>query len=189
MSKTSQKVSSKKSRSKSNISTLKCLYSNVDQLLNKMDDLKMLMINDKPDIMILTEVIPKRQQKPILDTQIKIQGYQEFVNFERSALNLGESGIRGVAIYVREDIKCSEVKLSTNYDDQLWVEIKLKDTKKLICGCIYRTPSKKDDQVEKSTAKVCDIIREIMVRKPSHVLICGDFNYPSIDWENEHVLE
>ena len=58
----------------------------------------MLITNDKPDIMIFTEVIPKRQQKSILDTQIKIQGYEEFINFERDALNLGESGIRGVGI-------------------------------------------------------------------------------------------
>ena len=42
---------------------------------------------------------------------------------------------------------------------------------------------------KKSTAKVCDIIREVMQRKPSHVIICGDFNYPSIDWENEYVHE
>ena len=23
----------------------------------------------------------------------------------------------------------------------------------------------------------------------SHLLICGDFNYPEIDWENQHVVE
>ena len=137
-----------------------------------------------------TEVIPKRQQKSILDTQIKIQGYEEFINFERDALNFGESGIRGVAIYVRDDIKCTEVKLNTNYDDHVWVDIKLTDNNGLLCGCIYRSPTKEDSQTEKSTAKVCDIIREVMQRKPYlHILICGDFNYPSIDWENEYVHE
>ena len=38
---------------------LRCLYSNVDQLLNKIDDVKALIANDNPDIMLFTEVIPK----------------------------------------------------------------------------------------------------------------------------------
>ena len=113
----------------------------------------MLITNDKPDIMIFTEVIPKRQQKPILDAQIKIQGYEEFINFEHGALNLGESGIRGVAIYVRDDIKCTEVKLNTNYDDHVWVDIKLKDNNGLLFGCIYRSPNKEDTQTEKKHCK------------------------------------
>ena len=43
---------------RSTISTnfgLKCLYSNVDQLLNKMDDLRMLIASNEPDLMVFTE--------------------------------------------------------------------------------------------------------------------------------------
>ena len=39
---------------------MKCLYSNVDQLLNKMEDLKLLIASNEPDIWMPTEVIPKR---------------------------------------------------------------------------------------------------------------------------------
>ena len=49
------------------------MYSNVDQLLSKMDDLLMLIASDEPDIMMLTEVIPKAQINPILETQISIK--------------------------------------------------------------------------------------------------------------------
>ena len=49
-----------------------CLYANVDQLLNKMNDLRMLISTNKPDIMLFTEVIPKAQKHPILETQVKI---------------------------------------------------------------------------------------------------------------------
>ena len=38
------------------------MYSNVDQLLNKMEDLKALISNKKPDIVLLTEIIPKAQK-------------------------------------------------------------------------------------------------------------------------------
>ena len=44
---------------------LNCLYANVDQLLNKMEDLKMMIGPQEPDILLFTEVIPKAQQKPI----------------------------------------------------------------------------------------------------------------------------
>ena len=47
---------------------LNCLYSNVDQLLNKMDDFHMQITSEKPDIILFTEVIPKAQKHPILET-------------------------------------------------------------------------------------------------------------------------
>ena len=47
------------------IKKLSCLYSNVDQLLNKMDELRMLIASNEPDIMMFTEVIPKAQKTPI----------------------------------------------------------------------------------------------------------------------------
>ena len=54
------------------IKKLSCLYSNVDQLLNKMDELRMLIASNEPDIMMFTEVIPKAQKKPILESPSKI---------------------------------------------------------------------------------------------------------------------
>ena len=70
---------------------MKCLYSNADQLLNKMEDLKMVIASDSPDIMMITEVIPKAQKNPILESQMIIPGYVPYVNFNYSDLNLGAS--------------------------------------------------------------------------------------------------
>ena len=44
---------------------LKCLYTNADQFVNKRDDLVMSIAGDKPDIILITEVIPKKQINPI----------------------------------------------------------------------------------------------------------------------------
>ena len=57
------------------IKKLICSYSNVDQLLNKMDELRMLIASKEPDSMTFTEVIPKAQKKPIIETQVKITDY------------------------------------------------------------------------------------------------------------------
>ena len=59
----------------------------------------------------------------------------------------------------------------------------------MLCGCIYRSPSKERFITIESTGKVCKIINEAVQRKNSYLLICGDFNYPSVDWENEYIRE
>ena len=41
------------------------LYTNCDQLINKFDELLTIVDNVKPDLILLTEVIPKAQILPI----------------------------------------------------------------------------------------------------------------------------
>ena len=81
---------------------LRCMYSNVDQLLNKMEDLRQTIAADQPDIVLLTEVIPKAQKNPIYETLLNIDGCEKYVNFNFTDSNLGASGKRGVAIYVKD---------------------------------------------------------------------------------------
>ena len=99
---------------------LNCLYSNVDQLLNKMDDLRMFIASNMPGIMLFTEVIPKAQVNPIFKSEVEI-GYAVYTNFNYTDCNLDALG--GTAFYVREDIKSIEVKIQTVFKDHSWVEI------------------------------------------------------------------
>ena len=39
-----------------------------------MDELRMLIASNEPDIMMFTEVIPKAQKKPIPESQVKLTG-------------------------------------------------------------------------------------------------------------------
>ena len=59
--------------------------------------------------MMISEVIPKAQVNPIEEQAVDIAGYELYVNFKRSDRNLGTSGIRGVAIIVKEDLNAREV--------------------------------------------------------------------------------
>ena len=43
-------------------SSLKVFYTNADQLPNKNDDLKMFIAGKDPDILLITEMIPKQQK-------------------------------------------------------------------------------------------------------------------------------
>ena len=166
---------------------LNCLYSNVDQLLNKIDDLHMLIASEKLDIIVFTEVIPKAL--PILETQMKITGYDMYKKFNNTDTNLGASGIRSVAIYVKDNMNCKEIKMKNMFGDHVSVEINLRKDDRLHCGCIYRSQTNEKAETIENTTKVCQLIVEAEQRNNSHLLICGDFNYPSIDWENKYVNE
>ena len=166
-----------------------CLYANADQLLNKMDDLKMMITNKEPDLMFFTEVIPKAQKNPIEETQIKIEGYQHYPNFNYSDTNLGSSGNRGVVIYVKDDFRCRSIKLQSLYEDHVWVEIYLQNGRKMLCGCVYRSPTKDKKCTEKTTRDICNVIKEACGMENCTLLVCGDFNYPDVDWTNEFAVE
>ena len=97
----------------------------------------MFIQKDMPDVMLITEVIPKKQINPITDALLKIDGYQLYTNFDINESNLGVARIRGVAVYYKDSLKVEEVKFDNGeYQDHVWIEI---STNKglLLCGCIY----------------------------------------------------
>ena len=138
---------------------------------------------------MITEVVPKAQVYHIEAASLELQGYSFHPNFELSDSNLGASDIRGVAIYVMEDLNADKVTFDTILDDYIWEEIPLANPDRLLCGCIYRNPRKEKEAAEKSTNQVCNIISEAVNKHYNHLLICRYFNYPEIDWENESVGE
>ena len=168
---------------------LKYLYTNADQLLNKIEDLKMMIAGDEPDLMMITEVIPKAQKNPISDVQLKIDGYKVYKNFKNDEYDLGASGMRGVALYVKSDLQSNEIthEIIDEHKDQVWIEIDLVGKDKLLCGCMYRSPSNDKNISSVSSRLISQSIRKANERKPTHILITGDFNFKEIDWENEFI--
>ena len=116
---------------------LQVLYTNCDQLLNKFDELLTIVGNDKPDLMLLTEVIPKAQTLPIGVSRISIAGYHLFTNFDADLSDLGKSGCRGVAIYVAECLHPFQVSYPSGLNEHLWINISLDNTENLFVGNIY----------------------------------------------------
>ena len=54
---------------------LKCMYTNSDQLVNKRDDLCMAIAGREPDVIMITEAIPKAQVLPIGTAVLAVPGY------------------------------------------------------------------------------------------------------------------
>ena len=69
---------------------------------------------------------------------MEIDGYRPLLNFDPDDLNLGSSGIRGVAIYSKKTLNVIEVELMVEEtSDNMWIEIPTDNQKSILCGCVY----------------------------------------------------
>ncbi len=104
---------------------LTCMYTNADQFPNKREDLLTFIADDEPDIIFITEMIPKAQTNPIPKALLDLEGYDMHTNFNNDDEKLGASGIRGVAIYTIFGLDVQVVELPHQHKDQVWIEIGL----------------------------------------------------------------
>ena len=122
------------------------LYTNADQFINKRDDLCMLISDDEPDLILLTEVIPKAQKLPIDPARLHVPGYSPYLNFVPSTPDLGRSGMRGVCVLAAAHLKVSEVIFKPSTLEQVWIKLPLRGSDSLMIGCMYRSPSNNSDE-------------------------------------------
>nr|XP_047141009.1 uncharacterized protein LOC124816049 [Hydra vulgaris] len=97
----------------------------------------------------------------------------------------------GVCIYIQENIKSSEINekyLINENIEQVWCLIEI-GKEQILCGCMYRTGLSNSE-------KCIDIINSLKQayvlkqnNKCSGILICGDFNYANIKWNDESFSE
>ena len=154
-------------------------YTNADQLLNKRDCLSMAVCGEEPDLIFITEVLPKASGLPIPPALLSLPGYMLFNNFHCDE-GLVSNGIRGVCTYVRDTLSASEVSFTnTTFQEQLWLKLRLDGGDTLYLGCIYRSPS---GDPYMSVRDLSHLLESVCALNPSHLLIVGDFNLPQIDW-------
>ena len=89
---TRRQENSKTSKAAIKASNLKCLYTNCDTVTNKLDELEASIDMNDPDIIVLTEVLPKNNRYTLQKSELETKGYTLFIN------NFETFGIRGVAI-------------------------------------------------------------------------------------------
>ena len=148
---------------------------NADNLRNKLDEPSTLTYIHNPDVILVQEFPPKNSGIPYSTTQYSLDGYNLFTN--------EKSWKRGVAIYIKNDIKATQLNNSTIGlgEESVWAEVRLKCNDKLLMGSVYRSPS----ATRETSLELFDQIRCISDSQPSHLLIPGDFNLPDINLELE----
>ena len=157
------------------VNNLTCFYTNADNLLNKKNELASVIALYSPQLVFITEFAPKSTSVSVEEAELHIDGYNLWTNAKKYK--------RGVLIYTAIELHASllEWPLNYNFDECIWVQIELKDKDKLLLGCVYRSPN--SDAT--NNAQMCFGLKNICNQQNfSHILLCGDFNFPQIDWEN-----
>jgi hypothetical protein len=95
--------------------------------------------SEKPDIIAITEVLPKNMRYTVNKAELDIEEYELFP---------GEFPIgakRGIIIYVKKSLNAVEVKIDTNFKESAWIKVNLMGNDKLLFGCILEVhrPMKK----------------------------------------------
>lgn len=88
---------------------------------------------------------------------------------------------RGLLLYINKELNGNEVQMESNFEENLFVQIRLNNNDKLLIGIIYRSPSERSIE---HNSKLRELLVEASNKGFTHILIMGDFNYPDIDWVN-----
>ena len=156
---------------------LVCFYTNADQYMNKRSEMNAYVETFQPDIIGITEVKPKNGRFSIQESEVTIDNFEMFHNFE-------EEG-RGIILYVKSSLRpalCEDIKES-EYAEKVFVECKFDSGDNLLVGLIYR--SNDDPKANFYAEKLNELFGIVSRKKATHKLILGDFNYPQIDWTSE----
>ena len=98
--------------------SLLCISTNADSFLNKIEEFKNRFLNtDRPDIIAITEVLPKNARYPLTKAELQLPGYEMFPN------NFPDKSKRGTIIYVTNKLKAVELQLETNFNESVCVKI------------------------------------------------------------------
>lgn len=153
---------------------LHCFFTNTDSLSNKKNELSVLLHTLKPHIFGISEVFPKNPASSITDQELHIPGYN-MMKYRKDGTGLG------VALYTDESLSAQEIIIPGDHSgtESIWCSITPNGTKKLLVGCVYRSPSSSaaDNQA------LNNLITAACQLKFDDFCIFGDFNYPDIDWK------
>ena len=137
-------------------------------------------MDDKPSIISVTEVDAKHSKSNMLVNEFVIEGYNVF------GKNVGNSKYRGILVYVEKSMCVSELQLAcTEFNECLFVQIKLKNREELIIGTFYRSPN----STLENNANLLSVINHVVSNHSGNKLFLGDFNFGNINWESWTVNE
>ena len=128
--------------------------------------------------MVISEVKPKNNRYPLVQTEFNISDYDLF------AENIETVNGRGLLIYTRKWLKASIVNLSSKFSEFIAVKLNCNNGEQLIIVGIYKSPNTSDDNEK----ELFNLLYEV-TRGSSRVIITGDFNYRGINWDSMEIFE
>ena len=158
------------------LDSIKILNINCQSVVNKKDQLHSVIDIENPDIVIGTEswLSPSIYDGEIFPPNLNYTVYRR----DRQTKTTGG----GIFILVRNTL-ISDLKPQYNTNcENLWVEVKVRGTKPLLIGAYYK-PKELDHESMYELKSSLDCI--LQSDKYSNILLSGDFNLPSMNWNDE----
>ena len=151
-------------------STLQFLYTNTQSLVNKIEEMRLIVADNKPDILIITKTWTN---ETISDNYLNIDGYDVIERKDRNDTEKGRGG--GIIMYARKSLYAWKLNCDTMFNQCGMIGVKLKRTDLQVL-VVYRSPnsSKVNDD------ELCDFVGKM---NGTYVIV-GDFNLPDIRWQN-----
>ena len=78
--------------------------------MNKISELELILRDQNPDIVFVTETLPKNCKYDVREVELRINGY---------VLHVNENPKRGVSIYVKEALDFDKITYFTEADEKL----------------------------------------------------------------------
>ena len=157
---------------KNPLRSLNILYSNVQSICNKIDELKCNVDDLDPDLIILTETWC---HEDILQPFLDIPGYivDPELRCDRKDTANGIGG--GIIIYVRKGLTVLSVDKKSDFNQ--YCSFKIQSDSDILEFCVvYRSPNSS----AANTNKLCELVKSL----PKNCILVGDINLPGIDWKN-----
>ncbi len=140
--------------------------------MNKRNELMNIIGEDNPDVICVTEILPKNSKYAVEIAELQIDEYDLFTNIRDVTCH------RGVAIYTKKTLTAVQSTTNADFEESVWCEIPLQQEDRLLIGCVYRSPNSSTDNDNMLNNSLPDVTKD-----KSHVLIAGDFNYPELEWD------
>ena len=147
---------------------LKCVCLNARSIINKKNELDIMVDEIKPHIIGITE---SWANNDITDAELGLEGY---VMFRKD--RMGKRG-GGVLLYIKETIPAYEVQLHEEADcnEAIWCKLVTGHTTVTI-GVVYRCPN----ITKENNEKIHNAISEV---SKGDCIIMRDFNHGNIKWD------
>ena len=157
------------------IDPFKIIYLNARSILNKLDDLTVLVFEEKPDLILITETWCNAD---INNAMLSVQGYniEPELRTDRQDTVNGIGG--GLLVYVKSGIK---IKPLPEYNDFIqhcrFQVLNGRNQEPLNVTLIYKSPNcSKENELK---------LANILKIQEKNSLVIGDFNCPNIDFINQ----
>jgi len=111
----------------------------------------------------------------ISDCELGLEG---FVLFRKDRSDVRDGKSSGVLLYVSNEVRCVQVdKLNAFKFESIWVKLQEDLQANVIVGVCYKSPSVSEQELK-------NLFSAIKQAGSGRCLVVGDFNYPSINWDN-----